>query len=204
MNPPCLNFCWKVWAVWFYLSWCVFSSGVHMLKSFIALSSLLIFLPLNLHSPQIGGASGKESNCQCRRCKRHEFDPWIGKIPWRRKWQRTSIFLPGKSHGQRSLARYSPWGHKESETDEWLSTHTHTHSPQVRKVIWWVPWKNIAGAHRSVIYFWIFKIHWFLPSSKYSDLYATIIKMSIYIWWLCAMSAWLRWNRTAKNSLFPG
>ena len=116
----------------------------------------------------------------------------------------TSIFLPGKSHGQRSLARYSPWGHKESETDEWLSTHTHTHSSQVRKVIWWVPRKNIAGAHRSVIYFWIFKIHWFLPSSKYSDLYATIIKMSIYIWWLCAMSAWLRWNRTAKNSLFPG
>ena len=46
------------------------------------------------------GLSGKESACQCKRC---EFDPWIGKIPWRRKWQPTPVFLPGKSHGQRSL-----------------------------------------------------------------------------------------------------
>ena len=45
------------------------------------------------------------------------FDPWVGKIPWRRKWQPTSIFLPGKSHGQRSLADYSPWGCKESDTN---------------------------------------------------------------------------------------
>ena len=44
--------------------------------------------------------SGKESACQCRRCR---FDPWAGKIPWRRKWQPTSVFLPGKSHGQTSL-----------------------------------------------------------------------------------------------------
>ena len=40
------------------------------------------------------------------------FDLWIGKIPWRREWQRTPVFLPGKSHGQRSLANYSPWGHR--------------------------------------------------------------------------------------------
>ena len=45
--------------------------------------------------------SGKESACQFRRCG---FDPWVGKIPWRRKWQPTPVFLPGKSHGQRSLA----------------------------------------------------------------------------------------------------
>ena len=49
--------------------------------------------------------SGKESVCQC---KRHGFDPGIGKIPWRRKWQPTLVFLPGKSHGQRSLAGYNP------------------------------------------------------------------------------------------------
>ena len=48
--------------------------------------------------------SGKESTCQCRRCK---FDPWVGKISWRRKWQATPVFLPRKSHGQRSLAGYS-------------------------------------------------------------------------------------------------
>ena len=47
-----------------------------------------------------GGAAGKESPCQSRRCG---FNPWVRKIPWRRKWQPTPIFLPGKFHGQRSL-----------------------------------------------------------------------------------------------------
>ena len=42
----------------------------------------------------------------------HGFHPWVGKIPWRRKWQPTPVFLPGKSRGQRSLVGYSPWGHK--------------------------------------------------------------------------------------------
>ena len=49
--------------------------------------------------------SSKESACQCRR---DGFNPWVRKIPWRRKWQRTPAFLPGESHGQRSLAGYSP------------------------------------------------------------------------------------------------
>ena len=49
--------------------------------------------------------SGKESACQCRRHKRHSFNPWLRKIPWRRKGQPTPVFLPGKSHGQRSLVR---------------------------------------------------------------------------------------------------
>ena len=43
--------------------------------------------------------SGKESPCQYRRCRRSRLDPWVGKIPWRRKWQPTPVFLPGKSHG---------------------------------------------------------------------------------------------------------
>ena len=46
------------------------------------------------------------------------FDPWVGKIPWRRAWQPTSVFLPGESHGQRSLAGYSPRGRTESDTIE--------------------------------------------------------------------------------------
>ena len=46
------------------------------------------------------------------------FSPWVGKIPWRRKWQPTPVFLPGKSHGQKSLVGYSPWGHKVSDTAE--------------------------------------------------------------------------------------
>ena len=51
--------------------------------------------------------------CQCRRHRRCRFDPWVRKIPWRRKWQPTPVFLPKKLHGQRSLAGYSPWGLKE-------------------------------------------------------------------------------------------
>ena len=49
---------------------------------------------------------------------RREFNPWVGKIRWSRKWQPAPIFLPGKFHRQRSLAGYSPWGHKESDMTE--------------------------------------------------------------------------------------
>ena len=55
-----------------------------------------------------GGASSRESACKCRRCG---FDPWIGKIPWSRKWQPTPVFLHGKFHGKRSLGGYIQWGH---------------------------------------------------------------------------------------------
>ena len=75
-----------------------------------------------------GGASGDQAICQCR-CKRHGFDPRVGKIPWRRKWQPTLGFLLGKSHEQRSLESYDPRGCKESDTTEWLSTHSLTCSP---------------------------------------------------------------------------
>ena len=65
-----------------------------------------------------GGASGKEPACQFRRCERLRFNPWVGKSPWNRKWQPTPASLPGEPHGQRSLAGYSPWGHKESDRTE--------------------------------------------------------------------------------------
>ena len=55
---------------------------------------------------------------QRRRHKRHKFDPWIRKIPWRRAWQPTQVLLPGESPGQRSLAGYSPWGRKQLDTTE--------------------------------------------------------------------------------------
>ena len=54
----------------------------------------------------------------CLQCRRRGFDPWVRKIPWRGKWQPTLVFLPGKSHGQRSLVGYSPRGRKESDTTE--------------------------------------------------------------------------------------
>ena len=52
------------------------------------------------------------------KCRRTGFDPWVRKIPWKRSWQPTLVFLPGESHGQRSLAGYSSWGHKELESTE--------------------------------------------------------------------------------------
>ena len=55
-------------------------------------------------------------------CGRPGFNPWVGKIPWRRAWQPTPVLLPGESHGQRILVGHSPWGHKESDTTERLST----------------------------------------------------------------------------------
>ena len=70
-----------------------------------------------------GRLSGKEPACQCRRHRRLKFDPQVGKIPWRRAWQPTLVFLPRESHGQRSLAGYGPWGLKEKDMTEWLSMH---------------------------------------------------------------------------------
>ena len=64
------------------------------------------------------GASGREFACQCRRCQRYGFNPWVGKILWSRKRQPTLVFLPGKSHGSKSLVSYSPWGSKESDMTE--------------------------------------------------------------------------------------
>ena len=60
---------------------------------------------------------------QCRGHRRHGFDPWVGKIPCRSKWQPTPVFLPGKSHGQRHLVGCSLWGRKELDTTEQMSTH---------------------------------------------------------------------------------
>ena len=64
--------------------------------------------------------SGKESTCQCRRCG---FNPWVRKMPWRRKWQPTPV-LPEKSHGQRSLVGYSHGVPKESDTTYWLNNNS--------------------------------------------------------------------------------
>ena len=69
--------------------------------------------PTGAFFPNCNWLSGKESACQSRT---HTFNPWVRKIPWRRIWQPTAIFLPGKSHGQRSLVGYNSWGLKELNT----------------------------------------------------------------------------------------
>ena len=74
--------------------------------------------------------NGKEFPCQCRRCR---FNPWIRKIPWRRKWQSTLVFLHGESLGQRSLAGRSPRGHRVRHN---LPTE-HTHTLPLKVCILW-------------------------------------------------------------------
>ena len=83
--------------------------------------------------------SGKQSDCQCRRCKRQSLDPWVRKLTWRRKWQPTPVFLPGESHGERSLAGHSPQGHKKTRLSlhacAYTHTHTHTHTQRNTKAL---------------------------------------------------------------------
>ena len=119
---------------------------VHLVGDVIQLSHPLLSpssLTFNLSQNQglfkLVSSSHKDfpgaSDCKsiCLQCGRPGFDLWVGKIPCRRKWQSTPELLPGKSHGQRSLVGYSPWGHKESDTTEQL--HFTSFSRQVAKVL---------------------------------------------------------------------
>ena len=106
--------------LWCLLSYYKLSTLTVTLPTFPRMSPFPNFLPQeyifffhNIFKYQMkqglpGWLSGKESTCQCRRCRRHTFE--VGKIPWRKKWQPTLVFLPEKSHRPRSLASYSPQG----------------------------------------------------------------------------------------------
>ena len=80
-------------------------------------------MSLELFLPQLPWWLSGES--LCLKCRRSGFDHWVRKIPWRRKWQPTPVFLPRESHRQRSLVCYSPWGGKGSGTTERLHLHFH-------------------------------------------------------------------------------
>ena len=82
--------------------------------------------------------SGKESACQNRGCR---FDPWVGKIPWRRKLKPTPVFLPGKSNGHGSLAGYSPWDHKKVGCNS--VTKQIIFEMWYFRFFFWVTWKKI-------------------------------------------------------------
>ena len=76
----------------------------------------------------IGSRKGAFQEAQWEWHQRRGFHLWVRKMPWSRKWQPTSVFIPGKFYGQKSLVGYSPWAYKELGTTEWLNTHTHTHT----------------------------------------------------------------------------
>ena len=86
------------------------------LLSLVCILAFTYSLPLGFP----GGASGKEPACQWRRYKRCRFNLWVGKIPWRRAWQPTPVFLPGESHGQKTLTGYSQGCKKSAKTEACL------------------------------------------------------------------------------------
>ena len=94
----------------FVHNWNIFIQLLLLLLHLLRFLFFLVWLSLASLQGLPRWLNGQASACKCRRCR---FDPWVGKIPWRRTWQPTPVFLPGESHGQRSLAGYSPWGRKE-------------------------------------------------------------------------------------------
>ena len=109
--------------------------------------------------------SGKESTCQCRRCKRLKLDPRVRKSPWSRKWQSTAVFLPGKSHRQKSLMSDSGWGSQKIR-HYWAHVCAHTHILHFLKY-----WSNLLKAY----------MHF--TSSRFSFVFfLPIILFLIFIW----------------------
>ena len=113
------------------------------MKVYIALSTHMFssFLPTSLEIQhnigvviEVSGASQvaqwQRISLQCGRHQRCGFNPWAGKIPWRRKWQPTPVFLPGESLGQRSLEGHSPRVHKELDVTE----HTQMDAKDLGKI----------------------------------------------------------------------
>ena len=96
------------------------------------------WLVVGIYKPWNGVPWGLRWKRICLQCRRPGFDPWVRKIPWRRERLLTPAFLPGESHGQRSLAGYNPWCHKESDMTELLTlslSHTMESSwPPVQQI----------------------------------------------------------------------
>ena len=144
--------------------------------------------------------SGKESAYQSRRYKKCRFSLWVGKIPWRRKWQPTLVFLPGESQGNRSLVDYSPWGCKESNMTEWLGLHTCTYISQFHLST------NLSKGTRATSAFWLLSImlQWILMH-KYLLMSLLLVLSNIHLevgfWVTCNSTFSLLWNcQTAFHS----
>ena len=95
----------------------------NIVKQINKCQSNLCIMPLSGGFP--GGTNSKEPTLQCRRHKRQRFGPWIRKIPWRRKWQSTPVFLPGESQGPRSLGAAVHRVAKSQTRLEQLNNHTY-------------------------------------------------------------------------------
>ena len=93
------------------------STATFIIQTCFSFSWLLKMHPLYF-GERVGGFPGGLAVTNLPEMQETGFSPWVWKIPWRKTQQPTLLFLPGESHGQRSLAGYSPYGHKESDTKE--------------------------------------------------------------------------------------
>ena len=98
------------------------------------------------------GPSGREYICQCRRRKRHGFNPWVRNVSWSRRWQPTVVFLPRESRGQRSLVGYSPWGPTESDKTE-VTQCTHMNRIENFKTAF-LPFSLCKFCFLAIVKFW--------------------------------------------------
>ena len=106
------------WQIWVY----VVHMGFYILYPGSS-GSVQHMLPFYAGKIATDGTCGKEPTCQSQETRDFGFDPWVRKIPWRRSRQPTPVFLPGESYKQRSLAGYSPWGHKVLDMTEATCTY---------------------------------------------------------------------------------
>ena len=93
------------------------------------------------------------------------FNPWIGKLSWRRKWQPTPVFLPGKPHGWWNLVGYNPWGRKESDTTERLHFHSHLYMT-IGKTVTLTMWTFVSKVMSLLFHTLSRFVIAFLPRSK--------------------------------------
>ena len=126
-------------------------------------------LPVYIFRGFPGGANGREPACLCRRHKRSGVSRWVGKIPLRRAWQPTPVFLPGESLGQTSLGGDGPQGLKEQDTTEVTSpTCTHTYSEEQERMM-------TKGEKNESIFTMLFIVDFYslniliLPEFSYND-----------------------------------
>ena len=109
----------------------------------ILLSSYSLYMRIFIVEFLLQLFSGKESTCKCRSRRRLRFDPWVGKIPWRRAWQPTPVFLPGEPHGQRSLAGYCSSRHKVGyDQSECMQAHDWIAKESCHK-LHLIAWQNL-------------------------------------------------------------
>ena len=164
---------------------------------------------------------GKESTCQCRRLKRHQFDPWVRKIPWSRKWQPAPVFLLGKSHGLGHLMggggahglMRSPWVCIESDMTEstyvYTHTHTHTHTTVWKTVQLAVHIYHLVNFQRQWNYRAMMQTYWILRDEKGNSrliLFCFCLSLGIpptffifyftffyftILYWFCHTSTWI-------------